>query len=109
MWCMAGNAAFGLYWRVFVNKWTLLISVTLNTSSVCTGSQPRLFEFETAVRIVTVAAAHGAFEDFMMKRQVKLVLDLRVAAYAQLRLTGFKQFGMLERRFLRVSRGDKSD
>jgi hypothetical protein len=106
---MAGDTAFGLYWGVFVNKWPLLIGVTLNTSSVCTGSQPRLFKFETAVRIVTVAAAHGAFEDFMMKRQVKLVFDLRMAANTQLWLTSFKQFRMLERWFLRISRGDKSD
>ena len=109
MWCMASNTAFGLYWRVLVNKGPLLIGVTLNTSSVRTGSQPRLFEFETAVRIVTVAAAHGAFEDFMMKRQVKLVLDLRMAANAQLRLTSFEEFCVLERWFLRISRGDKSD
>ena len=109
MWCMASNTAFGLYWCVFVNKWPLLIGVTLNTSSVRTGSQPRLFEFETAMRIVTVAAAHGAFEDFMMKRQVKLVLDLRMAANAQLRLTCFQQFRMIERRLLRVSRAHKGD
>ena len=107
--CVAGNTAFGLYWRVFVNKWPLLIGVTLNTGSVCSGRQPRLFEFETAVGIVTVAAAHGAFEDFVMKRQVKLVFDLRMAADAQLRLTSFKQFRMLERRLLSISRGDKSD
>jgi hypothetical protein len=106
---MASNTAFGLYRRVFVNKWPLLIGMTLNTSSVCTRSQPRLFEFKTPVRIVTVAAAHGAFEDFMMKRQVKLVLDLRMAANAQLRLTGFEEFRVLERWFLRISRGDKSD
>ena len=109
MWCMAGNTAFGLYWRVLVNKWPLLIGVTLNTSSVRTGSQPRLFEFETAVRIVTVAAAHGAFEDFMMKRQIKLVLDLRMAANAQLWLARFQHFDMVKRRLLRVSRADKSD
>lgn len=107
--CMAGNTAFGLYWRVFVNKWPLLIGVTLNTSSVCTCRQPRLFEFETAVGIVTVAAAHGTFEDFVMKRQVKLVLDLRMAANAQLRLTSFKHFRMLKRWLLGISRGDKSD
>lgn len=106
---MAGNTAFGFYWRVFVNKWPLLVGVTLYTSSVCTGSQPRLFEFETAVRIVTVATTHGAFENLMMKRQIKLVFDLRVAANAQLWLTGFKQFCMLERWFLRISRGDKSN
>ena len=38
MWCMASNTAFGLYGRVLVNKWPLLIGVTLNTSSVRTGS-----------------------------------------------------------------------
>ena len=109
MWCMASNTAFGLHWRVFVNKWPLLIGVTLNTSSVCTGSQPRLFEFETAVRIVTVATPHRAFEHFMMERQVKLVFDLRMAANAQLWLARFQHFDMVKRRFLRVSRGDKGD
>jgi hypothetical protein len=79
---MAGNTAFGLYRRVFIYKWPLLIGVTFNTSGVGTGSQSRLFQFETAVRIVTVAAAHSPFEDFMMKRQVKLVFDLRMAANA---------------------------
>ena len=38
MWCMASNTAFGLNGRVLVNKWPLLIGVTLNTSSVRTGS-----------------------------------------------------------------------
>jgi hypothetical protein len=79
---VACNTAFGLYRRVFVYKWSLLVRVTFNTSGIGTGSQSRLFQLETAVRVVTIATPHRAFEHFMMERQVKLMLHLRMAANA---------------------------
>jgi len=69
---------------MLVNKRTLLVSVTLDACCIHAGSQSRLFEFETAVWIVAVAALHRAFQDFVVKGQVELVLGLAVTTEAKL-------------------------
>ena len=82
---MTGDASIGLYGCVFVNKRALLVGVALDARRVKTSRQPRLFELETTVRIVAVAAFHRAFEHFVMERQLELVLGLAVTAQAKLR------------------------
>ena len=73
---------------MFKSERTLLIRVTLHAGRVNASSQSRLFKLESAMGIVAVAALHRAFEDLVMKRQIKLVLDLRVAAKTKLGLIG---------------------
>ena len=61
------HATFGLHRGVFINEWTLFVRVTFYASSICAGGQSRLFKFETAVRIVAIAAPHRTFKYFVME------------------------------------------
>lgn len=83
---MAGRAAFGLEWRVFVSKRTLLVGVALYARRVRAGCQSCLLELEAPVRIVTITALHRAFEDLVMKRLVEIRLYFVMTTYAELRL-----------------------
>jgi len=105
--CMTGNTAFSFHRRMFVNKRTLLVCVTLYASSVCACRKSCLFELKPAVRIVTVAALHRAFQHFVVERQIELVLDLRVATQAELWLVHLQQANGRDTRLLRVSARDK--
>ena len=67
--------------------------MTLDAGCVRTGREPRLFQFKTAVRVVAIAASHRAFENFMMERQIKLVLRFAVTTDAELRLIHLQQLG----------------
>ena len=69
---------------MFVNKRTLLVYVALDASCIGAGGEPRLFQFKPAVRIVTIAAFHGAFQHLVMEGQLKLVLRLTVTTQTQL-------------------------
>ena len=53
---------------MFESEWTLLVRVTLYARRIGAGSQSGLLEFKTAMRIVTVAALHRAFENFVVER-----------------------------------------
>jgi hypothetical protein len=72
---------------MFERKWTLLIGVTLDTSGVNTNRQSCLFQFETAVRIVAIAASHGSLKDLVMGRHCELMFDFVMTIKAKLRLT----------------------
>ena len=91
MWCMTGDATISLDRCMLVNKRSLLVRVTLDASCVGSGRQSGLFEFKTAVRIVTIAALHRAFEHLVMERQIKLVLRLAMTTEAELRFAVLKQ------------------
>ena len=67
VWCMAGHATFSFQRGVFISERSLLVRVTFNAGSIAAGGQARLFEFETAMRVVTIAATHRALHDFMME------------------------------------------
>lgn len=88
---MTGDAPFGFHRSMLVNKRPLLVRVTLNTRGVEARRQPGLFKLKSAVRVVTIAALHRAFQHLVMERQLKLVLDFTVTAQAELRLTGGQQ------------------
>ena len=79
---MTRNAAVGLNRSMFVNKWSLLVCMTLDAGCVRAGRKSRLLEFEAAVRIVAIAALHRTFEHLVMERQIKLVLGLGVTTDA---------------------------
>lgn len=79
---MARDAALGLDWSMLVDKRTLLVCVTLEAGCVRTSRKSCLSEFETAVRIVAVAALHRAFEHFVVERQIELVFGFCVTTQA---------------------------
>jgi hypothetical protein len=51
-----------------------------------------LFEFETTMGIVAIAALHRSFEHLVMKRQVELVLRLAMTTETKLWLAVSEQF-----------------
>ena len=61
------DATLGLNRGMLIRKRTLFVGVTLDTSGIGAGSQSGLFKFKAAVRIVTIAALHGAFENFVVE------------------------------------------
>src|SRR5690349_18315385 len=101
------DAAIGLHRRMLEDKRTLLVCVTLDASGVGARRQSCLFELETAVRIVAVATLHRAFQHFVMKRQVELVLRLAVTTETKLRLAVFEQLQIGEAGLLRVCPRDE--
>ena len=104
---MTGRAPVGLDRSMFINKRALLIRVTLNASCICTGRQSGLLQFKTAMRIMTIATLHGAFENFVMGRQLELVLNFGVTAQTKLRLARSQQLDHREARLLSVGFADK--
>src|SRR5204863_9297141 len=84
--CVAGSAAFRLNRSVLVSKWSLLVDVALDASRICSRSQSRLPVFESAVRVMTVAATHRAFQNLVMERHRELRLHFIVTTGAELRV-----------------------
>ena len=101
------DAPIRLHRRMLVNKRPLLVRMTLDAGRIGARRQPGLLQFETAVRIVTIAALHRAFQHLVMKRQIELVLRLTMTAQTKLRLTGFQQLQIGEARLLRVCLRDE--
>ncbi len=64
---MTSCASFGFHRSMLISKRTLLVRMALNARGVRAGGQSRLLEFKTAVRIVTIAATHHAFQHFVME------------------------------------------
>ena len=81
------HAAVGLDGRMFEGKWTLLIGVAFDTRGVSANRQSRLFQFETAVRIVAVAASHGSLKNLVMGRHRELMFDFVMTTKTKLRFT----------------------
>src|SRR6185295_11794729 len=106
---VTSRTAFGLQRRMFEGERPLLVGVTLNASRISAGSQPRLFQFKAAVRIVAIAALHHTFEHLVMKRSVEIRLRFSVATHAELRLANFQHMDRREAWLLGVRRCHKSD
>ena len=106
---MTRHAPFGLNRGVFVNKWTLFIRMTLYASRVGASRESCLFQFKTAMRVMTITAFHCSFKHFVMEGQIKLVLHLGVAAQAKLWLAVFQKFDGREAWLLGVCRRYESD
>ena len=69
---------------MFVSERALFVRVALDASGVAAGCEPGLLGFESTVRVVTIAAAHRAFQHLVMERRRKLRLDFIVTADAKL-------------------------
>jgi hypothetical protein len=65
---MTGNATFVFDWRMFVDKWSLFISVTFNAGCVGARCQSCLLQLKTTVWIVTIATLHRTFQHFVVER-----------------------------------------
>jgi hypothetical protein len=78
------DAAVGLNGRVFVNKRTLLVCVTLDAGGIDARRQSRLFQLKSAVWVVAIATLHRAFQHFVMERQVELVLCFAMTTQTKL-------------------------
>jgi hypothetical protein len=89
---MTGRTAFGFYRSMFVRERPLLVHVTLNTRGIPTSCQSGLFKLKTAVRVMAITAAHGAFQNFVMEGRGKCRLDLAVATEAKLRVVHLQHF-----------------
>ena len=87
--CVTRNAAVRFERCVLVSERPLLIRMALYASRICARRESGLFEFETAVRIVTIAAFHRAFQHLVMKGFVEVGLNFVVATDAELWLAGF--------------------
>ena len=87
---MTSDAALSLNRRMLVDEWSLLVCVTLDTSRIGSRRESRLFQFETAVRIVAIAALHRAFQHLVMERQIELVLRFAMTTETKLRFARFE-------------------
>ena len=81
------HAAVGLDRRMFEGKWTLLIGVALDARGVSPNRQSCLFQFETAVWVVAVAASHRSLKNLVMGRHGELMFDFVMTVKAKLRFT----------------------
>ena len=100
--CMTRRAAFGLDRRVLERKRSLLVYVTLEASGIRARRQTGLLRFESAVRVVTVAATHRAFQNFVMERHAELRLNFAVTTRAQLRIVRLQHANGRKSRLLGV-------
>src|SRR5436190_347579 len=79
---MASRATFGLHRRMLVSKRPLLVSVALDAGGIGARSEARLSRLKSTMWIVTVAATHRAFQNFMMERHSELRLHFVMATGA---------------------------
>ena len=99
---VAYGAAFNLGGRVLENERPLFVGMALHASGVRSGIEPRLLRFESAVRVMAIAALHCAFKDSVMERLRELPLHLIVTSQAELRLVLYQHFWW--RQIVRVRR-----
>ena len=92
---------------MLVNEWSLFVSVTLDARGIGAGCESSLFQLESAVWVVAIAASHRAFEHFVMERQVELVLCFAMATEAKLWLALFEQAYIGEAWLLCICWGDE--
>ena len=76
------RAPLGFQGSMFVGKRSLFVGMTLQTTCIRADSKSRLLEFKASVGIMTVAAFHHSFENFVMEWLIKVGLHFRVTANA---------------------------
>jgi hypothetical protein len=84
--CVTRGATLDLEWCVFENERALFVAVALDTRGVGADGKLCLLLFESAVRIMTIAAVHRAFEYFVMERLAELSLCFGMTRHAELGL-----------------------
>ena len=87
---VARDAALGLDYGMLKDKRTCGLGVALGADRVLIGSRLQLLAFESAMRIVTIAAAQQPFIDFVMERLREGWFHVGVAGVAKLRLRDFE-------------------
>src|SRR5438309_11666374 len=80
---VAGDAAFGLHWRVLEYERSCLVRMAAKANLILCSGRTQLARHEPAMRIMTIAARHQAFVDAMVNGFGELWLDLEVAAVTQ--------------------------
>ena len=103
VWGVTSRAPFGFERRVFIDKRTLLVSMTLDTRGIGAGRQPCLLKFKTAVWVMAVAALHYSFENFVVEGLVKVRLRFGMTTHTKLRLANLQHMQCREIGFLSVS------
>jgi len=86
---MTSNAAFSLQRRMLIGERTLLVSVALDTRGVGARREPCLFQLESTMRIVAIAAFHHAFHHLVMKWLGEIRFHFGMAAHTELWLAQF--------------------
>ena len=100
------HTTFGFHRGVLISKRTLFVRMTFNASSISAGGQSRLFKFETAVRVMTIAAAHCTFRHFVMEGHRERCFHFAVATQTELRVAHFQHFDRREAWLLGVYCGN---
>ena len=91
MWNVASGAALELCRCMFESEWPLLAAMAFDACYVGTDRELGLLRFKTAVSVVTIAALHRTFKDFVVEWFGELRLRLAVAFNTKLRLTDLEQ------------------
>ena len=99
---VTGHTTFGFHRGVLISEWTLFVRVTFNASSISASGQSRLFEFETAMRVVTSTAAHCTFSNFVMEGHRERRFHFAVSTQTELRVAHFQHFDRREAGLLGV-------
>ncbi len=107
VWRVARDATVGFDRGMLVDKRTLFVCVTLDACCIGARRESCLFEFETAVWIVAVAALHRAFKHLVMERQIKLVLRLAVTTQTELWLALAEHFQIRDAGLLCICSGNE--
>lgn len=107
--CMAGHTTFGFHRGVLISERTLFVRMTFNAGSISAGGQTCLFEFETAMRVMTIAATHRAFHDFMVEGHREGCFHFAMATETKLRVAHLQHLYRSESRFFSICRGDPCD
>lgn len=102
---MARSAAFRFYRLVLEGEWSRLVGVTLEADLVLRRRRAQGLAHETAVLIVAIRAQNQPLVHAMPKRALEVLLDLGMAAVAELRLLLHQQ----ELPFFGVVRGMARD
>jgi hypothetical protein len=65
---MATATPVGLHWYVFINEWTSLIGMALDTGSIAVRHSPHLTKSGSAMNVVTVNTLNQSFVYTMVVR-----------------------------------------
>jgi hypothetical protein len=91
---VTGCAALGLYGRMFVDKRSGSLYVTLGADSTLIGIRSQHLVFKGAVRIMTIGASHQAFINLVVKGLRERRLGVSVATVAERWFRSFQQIGL---------------
>ena len=91
--CVTCRTSFDLHRGVFKNERPLFVSMAFHARCVRSHRQPGLFRFKTAVCIVTIAAFHRAFQNFVPEWLVEMRFGFAVAGNTELLFAGLEHRG----------------